>query len=52
MYRSKFRMNDMTLRKALVISCDMFFRDQLRSTRGIALFVSDRGRVDDVVGAI
>ena len=44
-YRSKFRMGDMTLRRLLMITCYMFLRSYLRSTNIISLIDSDRGGV-------
>ena len=43
MYKSKFRMRYMILRKVLVITCEMFLGDHLRNTRIIDLLGSGRG---------
>ena len=45
MYKSKFRMGNMILRRVIMIPCEMFFWDHLRNTRIISLIGSGRGRV-------
>ena len=45
MYKSKSRMGDMTLRRFLMIKCEMFLRENLRSTSRTALLSSGRGIV-------
>ena len=52
MYKSKFRMVKMILRRVLVIPCEMFLRSHLRNTRSIALLGSGRGRVCGLYGAL
>ena len=52
MYKSKFIIGDMTLMRFLMIQCEMFLRDHLRSTSGIYLVGSGRVRSDGCVDAI
>ena len=52
MYKCKFRMGDMTLRRVVMIPCEMFLRYHLRSTRSIALLESGRGRVDGLMDTL
>ena len=46
MYNIKLRIGYMTLRRALMIPCEMFLREHLSVIRRIALLVSGRVRVD------
>ena len=51
-YKSKSRIGDTTLWKVLMIPCEIFLRDHLRSTSGIYLVGSGRVRSDGCVDAI
>ena len=52
LYKSKFRMGDMTLRRFVMIPCEMLFRYQLRSNSIIDIIVSVSDRVDDLGDAL
>ena len=52
MYKSKFRMRVMILRRVLVVFCEMFFRVHSRNIGSIFLLGSGRGRVDGLGGAL
>ena len=45
-YKSKFSIHYMILRRFLMITCEMLFGDHLSNTRSIVLLVSGRGIVD------
>ena len=45
-YKSKFRIGDITLRRVLIIPCEIFLKSHLRSTRRIDWIDSGRGRAD------
>ena len=47
-YKGKFRMGDMTLRRFLMITCDMFLREHLSNIRRIYLLGSVMGIVDSI----
>ena len=47
MHKSKLRMGGITLRRVLIIPCEMFLREHFMSTRIIALLGSGRGIIDD-----
>ena len=47
-YKGKFRMGDMTLRRFLMIPCEILLRSHLSYTSIIYLLGSGRGRVDDL----
>ena len=46
MYKNKFIIGDMTLRKILMVPCEMFCSDYLSSIRSIAMICSSRVRFD------
>ena len=46
MQKSDLRMGENILRRVLMMPCEVFFRDHLRSARSIALLGSGRGVVD------
>ena len=46
MYKSKFSIADMILRKVLIIPCEMLLRALLKNTRSIPLLGSGRGIFD------
>ena len=48
MYKSKFSMGGMTLRRFLMIPCEILLRSHLSYTSIIYLLGSGRGRVDDL----
>ena len=48
MYKNKFMMGDITLRRLLMIPCDMFLRDHCSNTRSIDMLGSVRVRVDSI----
>ena len=48
MYKNKFMMGDITLRRLLMIPCDMFLRDHWSNTRSIDMLGSVRVRVDSI----
>ena len=52
MYKSKFRMMEMTLRRVLMTPCEMFLSSHLRNTRRISLLGSGRGRFDGLGDAL
>ena len=51
MYKSKFMMGNMILRRVLMIPCGIFLRDHVRNIRRIALIGICRGRVGGLGGA-
>ena len=52
MCKNKLIMGEMTLRRILMIPCDMFWRTHLRNIRSIDLLGSSRGIVDSHGDAI
>ena len=52
MYKSKFRMGDMILRRVLMIPCGVLLRSHLRNKRRIYVLGSGRGRVDGLGKAL
>ena len=52
MYKSQFRMGDMTRRRVFMITCEMLFNVHFRSTKIISLLFSGRGRFDGIGNAI
>ena len=44
--KNKSRMGDTTLRRILMIPCDILWNNQLKSIRSIAILGNSRGRVD------
>ena len=52
MYKSKFIMGGVILRRVIMIPCDILLKDQLANTRIIDLLLSGRDRVDGLGGEI
>ena len=52
MYKSKFSMWEMILRRFLMIKFEVFLRYHLSNTRNISMIVSVRGRVDGLGNAL
>ena len=48
MYKSKFRMRGIILRRFIIIPFVIFFRGHLRDTRIISLLGSGRGKFDGI----